>query len=198
MVHLPFSSVSSTHSSRFTWLCAYITLHYFSLLSCRVCLSTHFYCSIHSISILLCFLLCVHAIQRNECVHMLSLRWKSANRRRMFHRHTIIVCARARDVFCDVICSFAGNGNLSLETVSLVIQWWYDWHSNDEQIPQCDHLDDLAHSRTHFTPKLSAHTHVRRSYLYHHHHFEPSKAIFRVNSTNEAERRKYINFIVSN
>lgn len=141
MVHLPFSSVSSTHPLRFALL-------YFTLLSCHVCLSTHFYCSIHSI--LFAFFFVVHAIHRSTHCGCFPSRWKSANRRRMFRRHTIIVCAQCVLLMCRQWKFITRNRYL-------VIQWWYDWHSNDEQIPQCDHLMISPILFTSFTDVRSFH-----------------------------------------
>lgn len=70
-----------------------------------------------------------------------------------------------------VICSFAVNGNLSLETV-IAIQWLYTlafrWKRFDRPIPF--HLAILLGDLVHVL------------YFYHHHHFGPLKVIFRVNS----------------
>lgn len=66
------------------------------------------------------------------------------------------------------------------------IQWWYNWHSNDEQIPQWSRPFFLLTSLQ-LQSFQNPHTCLRFTYLYHHHHFEPLKAIFRVNSTNGEE-----------
>lgn len=167
MVHLPFSTVSSTHSLRFALL--YFTSHCCRAMS--VCLPISI---AHSILFLLLFIHCARNSAKYTHCRCFPSRWKSANRRRkkkMLHRHTIIVCARCDLLKCRQWKFITWNRYL-------VIQWWYDWHSNDERIPQCV-CDHLMISPILFTRCALV------SYLYHHHHFQPLNAIFRVNWTNE-------------